>query len=271
MSDPFAIEGPALISFSGGRSSGYMLWRILQASGGSLPDDIKVAFANTGKERPQTLDFVRDCGERWGVDIAWLEYIPDDDPQARWRRVDYTTASRQGEPFDALIVRKRALPNPSMRICTVHLKLRVAKFFCEQAVGWEHWSNVLGLRADEASRLGRVRANNPDNVMPLAEAGITKADVHDFWRAHNFDLRLPSIGNTTPHGNCDLCFLKGAGTISRMMAAEPELAMWWIKAEATHRFRSDRPSYATLLQAVQDQQAFDFGDLDELNDCVCGA
>jgi 3'-phosphoadenosine 5'-phosphosulfate sulfotransferase (PAPS reductase)/FAD synthetase len=32
-----------------------------------------VTFANTGKEMPETLDFVRDCGEHWGVDITWLE------------------------------------------------------------------------------------------------------------------------------------------------------------------------------------------------------
>ena len=103
MKDPFKIEGPALISFSGGRTSGYMLWRILQAHGGTLPDDVKVTFANTGKEMPQTLDFVRDCGERWGVNILWLEYVAHDDPQHRWQIVSLKSASRNGEPFKALI------------------------------------------------------------------------------------------------------------------------------------------------------------------------
>lgn len=51
MSEPFFVTGPALISFSGGRTSAYMLWRILEAHDGTLPDDVHVTFANTGKER----------------------------------------------------------------------------------------------------------------------------------------------------------------------------------------------------------------------------
>lgn len=48
MSDPFKITGPAVVSFSGGRTSGYMLYRIIAAHGGTLPDDVKVCFQNSG-------------------------------------------------------------------------------------------------------------------------------------------------------------------------------------------------------------------------------
>src|ERR1700722_9767376 len=72
--NPFIFDEPAIISFSGGRTSGLMLWSILQAYGGSLPDNIKVCFANTGKEREETLDFIQACAGHWHTHITWLEF-----------------------------------------------------------------------------------------------------------------------------------------------------------------------------------------------------
>lgn len=67
--NPYLIEGPALISFSGGRTSAYMLFKILEAHGGVLPPDVHVVFANTGREREETLRFVHQCASRWNVRI----------------------------------------------------------------------------------------------------------------------------------------------------------------------------------------------------------
>ena len=50
MANPFEIKEPTCISFSGGRTSAYMLWRVLEAHGGKLPEEAVVCFANTGKD-----------------------------------------------------------------------------------------------------------------------------------------------------------------------------------------------------------------------------
>lgn len=69
MVDPYKIAGPAIVSFSGGRTSAYMLYQIVIAHNGALPDDVRVCFANTGKERVETLDFVFACSHWFGVDV----------------------------------------------------------------------------------------------------------------------------------------------------------------------------------------------------------
>lgn len=229
--NPYRIDGPALISFSGGRTSGYMLHQILDAYDGRLPDDVHVVFANTGREVPETLDFVQECSERWGVRVTWVEYRDDGEG---FELVSHDSASRNGEPFTALMRKKGHLPNPIMRFCTIEMKIRPMKKFMLSRE-YEHWNSVIGLRADEPRRVASASKNDDrerwENVMPLAEAGATVAHVTQFWNAQPFDLRLPNNDGKAPLGNCDLCFLKGSKTILGIIRERPELAQWWAEIE----------------------------------------
>lgn len=285
MRDPFKITGPAVISFSGGRTSGMMLFKILEAHGGKFPPDVLVCFCNTGKERPETLDFVEECSQRWSVPIVWLEYrydgeaMPPHNGDGVKRKtpgkhtftvVDYATASRKGEPFEQLIKGRGMLPNVVARFCTVEMKIRTQQRYLV-SIGWdEGWTACIGLRADEPQRVARLRStnrhNNEDPIAPLASAGITLADVDAFWNSQPFNLKLKSY-----EGNCDLCYLKGAGKITRIMREKPETAEWWIRMESllprdgtgTYRFRCDRPSYAALLEQSKRPSLFPLEMLDD--------
>jgi 3'-phosphoadenosine 5'-phosphosulfate sulfotransferase (PAPS reductase)/FAD synthetase len=286
--NPYRIEGPAEIGFSGGRSSAYMLRHILDAHGGELPSDVHVGFQNTGKERPETLDFIHQCSTRWSVPVTWLEYHrtwgqPEDQPA--YRVVSYETASRNGEPFRMMLDYYRQyreevkdappiLPNPVNRMCTSYLKIRVAKQWM-QSFGYEAWDAVIGIRADEPKRYTRMSAANGrerwENVMPMYEAGVSKEDVNAFWSAQDFDLGIDS-----DLGNCDLCFLKHENKIYRALQVNPELGDWWIEQEERtgQRFRKDRPGYKEMKWvAVQmNKQIPMFGTVEEesLADCICG-
>lgn len=266
MSDPFKIEGPAVVSFSGGRTSAYMLWRVLQAHAGRLPDGVKVAFCNTGKEREETLRFVHECGVRWGVEIVWLEWIKEG---PGWRAVTFETASRRGEPFDALIEDKSFLPNWQARFCTQYLKVLPLHAWAV-AQGFEVYSEVIGLRADEPWRVAKMMGRNVDDgrkcVAPLASAGVTVRDVAAFWRVQPFDLGL-----LPGEGNCDLCFMKGAQLRRSLIRADPGRAAWWIAAEAkTGGFFDRRTRYAELAADVARQPAFDFEAPADEHDAECG-
>lgn len=285
MRDPFKITGPTCISFSGGRTSAYMLWRVLQSNGG-LPQDAKVCFANTGKEEEATLQFVKECGERWGVPIAWVEYVPHEDAAQRFKLVNFDTANRDGAPLEAVIRQRQYLPNPVTRFCTVETKIRAMHRYL-RSIGWAdddgEWDQFVGIRADEPARVAKIRARpSPETVretmcMPLADAGVTVGEVSAFWESQPFRLELATFNGRTLAGNCDLCFMKPAGQIASLITEKPERAAFWIRMEALALaskpsgavFRSDRPSYAQMLKFSKEQRDM-FDTSEEAIECFCG-
>ena len=243
----YRIPTPALISFSGGRTSAYMLKKIVDAYGGVLPKDIHVCFANTGKEMEATLDFVHECEKMWDINIRWLELDIGTNPVWQTKEVTYETASRNGEPFDKLIQKKGRLPTLYQRTCTIELKINTINRFMRN-LGYKEWYSALGLRYDEPRRVSDSKKNSQKhvNIAPLYEAKVTNEDVLDYWRKSNFDLQLPSIDGKTVAGNCDLCFLKGTKTLLNIVKERPDLADWWIEKEKETTFRNDR-SYIKLI------------------------
>lgn len=275
MSNPFEIKEQTVISFSGGRTSGFMLYKVLEAHQMSLPDDAKVIFANTGKEDEATLKFVNDCSINWNVPIVWLEYQDNEDSKQRFKVVNFETASRNGEPFEAIIRKRQYLPNPVTRFCTAELKIRTIHKYL-RSIGWDDHnenSDWIGIRADEPRRAAKIARERT----PLVTAGIGKTDVGNFWKAQSFDLGLPNFNGVTYHGNCDLCFLKGESQTRSLIAEKPERAIWWAKMEAISmaskpdgaRFRKDRDSYQAMMNYAKDQMPM-FDDPDESIACFCG-
>jgi 3'-phosphoadenosine 5'-phosphosulfate sulfotransferase (PAPS reductase)/FAD synthetase len=276
MTGPFRLPIPFVVSFSGGRTSAYMLRRILNAFGGQLPAGGLVLFANTGKERPETLDFVERCSTEWDCPVVWLEYRRDASRPAvvkgkngqpsigrhGWAEVNYATASRDGRPLDDLFrvlaeYRDEAkgadplLPNVTQRFCTAEGKIRtMGRYVTAAGFDLADVSCAVGIRADEPARLAKLARQSASDwkcgepCAPLAPARVTEPDVMAFWSQQSFDLKLRQH-----EGNCDLCFLKSRWKINAIMRDRPDLAQWWIDAERRTgmRFRNDRPSYAAML------------------------
>ena len=282
---PYKMSGTTVVSFSGGRTSAYMLRQVLDSNDDLA--DLIVTFANTGKEHPATLDFVQECSERWGVPIVWLEFRDD---EAGFAVVDFASASRAGEPFEALIRKRSYLPNPVTRFCTIDLKIRIIhKYLRGLGLSTEDdpVDMMTGIRADEPRRVAKIRhrkttseSKHATMVMPLADAGVGVQDVTNFWKAQPFDLMLPTMNGRTLEGNCDLCFLKGAKQVYSIIASDRQKAQWWARMERTAKssssttgdgalFRFDRPSYQQMLD-YSDTQFDMFADHDEAIACFCG-
>ena len=172
------------LNFSGGRSSAYMLHQIWQAHDGVLPETCRVIFCNTGKERAETLEFVRRIGEAWSIDIVWLEYAYRHeakggraDPKRVHRVVDFETASRNGEPFSQLNEQRRMLPNKVIRSCTMELKVLTTARYATRDLGWPKAKTrrVLGFRYDEPRRWGKAIVEECDMEFPMVHARAVRA------------------------------------------------------------------------------------------------
>lgn len=209
-----------ILSLSGGRSSAYLLDLLVKSN----TQIDKIVFANTGKERKETLDFVNKLEQFYSVKIHWLEYKKDS-----FTETNYTLASRKGEPFDQLIRDRKYLPNGRLRLCTQYLKIETIQNFL-RSENIVDYCEYIGLRADEENRVLKAKnnSNNKDRILrfPLYYCGVTKEQVIEFWKSMPFDLKLE------PHeSNCDLCFLKGTKIKQNIVEKQPELITWWIEQE----------------------------------------
>lgn len=222
-------DGNVQIAFSGGRTSGYMLHRIIEANGGIPEPRVHVTFQNTGREMPETLDFVAEVGQRWGVGIVWLEYRPE---APRFAVVNHNSAAREGEPFEALIRKRKLLPNRVARFCTAEMKVHASTRYA-RSIGWDRWTKAVGIRADEPNRLkGDAPRERFTLWHPLADAGASRHDVAHFWCRQSFDLSLPARNGKTLLGNCDGCFLKSEANLAALSRDHPERHAWWERMEA---------------------------------------
>jgi hypothetical protein len=268
--NPYKLDGPSIISFSGGRTSAFMLRQILDAHNGELPQDAHVIFCNTGLEHHGTYRFINEIAINWNVPIVWLEWRQG----RKWERVSYETASRNGEPFSALIDAKNGLPNLRMRFCTQELKIFTIKRYAEQHLKFDEWTEIIGLRYDEPRRVARLDRwpGSRDVFAPMYHAKHDLSAVKAYWSSSPFDLDIPPNA-----GNCVGCFLKGANKLSQAVKESPSYFDWWVRMESrvftlgdgkekVYKFNLDKPPYAHIVSASENQNEL-FGD--DTLPCAC--
>ncbi|MEZ4941791.1 MAG: hypothetical protein R3D58_13005 [Saprospiraceae bacterium] len=222
-----------IVSFSGGRTSAYMAYR-LQFDPVYAQIEKRYVFANTGKELEETLLFVNECDNRWGLNITWIEALvnPVHGQGTRYRKVSFETASRNGEPFSDVIA-KYGLPGKDAPLCSKELKTRPISKWAKDNFGTDY-QMAIGIRIDERSR------QKPDKykVYPLIDWFPTwELMVRSFWAKMDFDLGLKDY-----EGNCDLCWKKSLRKRMTLISERPGIeTQWeaWEKADGEYTFDRD--------------------------------
>ena len=216
-----------MMMFSGGRTSA-VLAKHIKSNPDKYPNVIYV-FLNTGKEVEKTLQFVDRCDKEWDLGVVWLEakVINEKGKGTSYKVVDFKTASRNGEPFEAML-KKYPLPNNMASNCTRELKQRPIDAYLRN-----NYCNiiynvvrVIGIRADESHRKS-IHAEKENIIYPLCdEVPFNERMVREFWSKQDFDLGLKDY-----EGNCDLCFKKSLKKRLTIIKQNPDSAKWWIDME----------------------------------------
>lgn len=239
-----------LVSFSGGQTSAYMTkWCIDNLSN---QYEIVVVFANTGKEREETLQFVNECDKRWNFNTVWVEAVvdPEKGKGTSFKVVTFETASRNGEPFER-VIQKYGIPNSAFPHCTRELKTRpIHKYI--KSLGWKRYYTAIGIRKDEVDRIDKNYKKNRF-VYPFIALNMKpsdKIDVNIFWLTQDFRLNLKGY-----EGNCDLCWKKSDRKILSLLLENPNRAEWWDEMQKKygkgqyHFFRKNRSILDLLKQS----------------------
>lgn len=245
------MDTPILISFSGGRSSAFMAKLLMEHE--ALQSTPKVAcFANTGKEYEATLRFVNECDKRWNLGLVWLEAVinPAKGKGTEWKQVNYETAARSGEPFEA-VIQKYGLPNRNYPHCTRELKqVPIRKYM--QSLNYTAWRTAVGIRADEKHRLKRNTDSNFLNpYYPLAGdlIDVDEPFIRAWWEKQPFDLQLKDY-----QSNCDLCWKKSKRKRLTILSESPERAAWWQQMELQYgkgRYQFDQREGLSIDQLIK--------------------
>lgn len=217
-----------IVSISGGRTSAMMAYLIKKDFGDT--HDIAYIFANTGREKEETLIFLDKVDKFFGLGVIWVEAVVhhDERKSSSHRFVDFASANRDGSVFEE-VIKKYGIPCTKAPGCTRELKnntIKSAAADIDFGKYGQDYQTAIGYRADEQKRIKQHKITEEKHLYHLNDIGVRKADVARFWANMPFDLELKDY-----EGNCKLCYKKSKRKLLTQLVEHPEDADWIVKME----------------------------------------
>ncbi len=216
------------VSFSGGRTSAYMCWWLLNNKADEY--NFIFVFANTGQEHEKTLEFVNECDKRFGLNLVWIEAVVHHGERigSTHKIVSFETASRKGEPFEE-VIKKYGIPNQDYPHCNRELKLNPIFSYKRSLEFKSNHKMAVGIRVDEIDRIG-PKAKEHGCIHPLIkQRPITKPEIVHWWTFQSFDL-----GISEEEGNCVTCWKKSIRKLMTIAKRTPEQFNFFRRMESQY-------------------------------------
>jgi 3'-phosphoadenosine 5'-phosphosulfate sulfotransferase (PAPS reductase)/FAD synthetase len=265
-----------MVTVSGGRSSAFMAYHILHDEKYKHYNKVFV-FCNTGMERPETIDFLKNIVKHWKIDLNIIEgvYSNEMNVGVTYKLVDFETMNMNALPFSKMIEHKNkgifdGMPNPDAPYCSENLKTTPAKKFCDDVFGVNNYKKAIGYRKEDMpKRISWAEIKEEkQRIFPLLTdfyTPISQRELNDFWNKQSFKL---SIHGSL--GNCELCWKKSDENLINNIIYGTRFIDWFRNEEKKYNSVSFR-DYKSIDDLVKLAELPRTGRL-ELEDefsCVC--
>jgi len=266
-----------LVTVSGGRSSA-MTARHIQTHPKYADYNKVYCFANTGMERPETIQFLKDIVHHWGIELHLVEgvYSTEMGVGVGYKLVDFDELDMDAKVFSKSIAHVNkgtfdGLPNSASPFCSDYMKVRPIDKFAKDYFGTTKYIKSIGYRKEDMPKRICWAEIKEDNrrIFPLLTdfpQPIGIPELEKFWDAQPFKLRINS-----KMGNCELCWKKSDRNLVQMIQNGTKHIDWWRKMEQKYNntaFRGNKSINDLVKMANQGTQTvLDFGD-DDYN-CMC--
>jgi len=183
-----------VVSFSGGRTSAYLVWLIvvkLILKGVSIKD-IAVIFMDTGAEHPKTYEFIKNIVKYFNINLICLQ------PKTTFELGignTYDIVSINDIRWDlklwADLLKKYGRPSAVAGFCTDRMKEVVAIKYCNDTFGKGNYYSWLGMRHDEPKRLvGNHNIYDKSAYKQLIKQGLDDYDISELFCQISEDIGL---------------------------------------------------------------------------------
>lgn len=139
-----------VVSFSGGRTSAYLVWMMEKKR--LAGEEVHYLFMDTGAEHPNTYQFIRDVVNNWGIDLTCLR-VQVNPELGKGNGYEIVNLDEIGPNLKPWIdtTKKYGTPYFGGAFCTRTMKIEVCERYCKDHFAeCESW---LGMRLDEQTRI----------------------------------------------------------------------------------------------------------------------
>lgn len=274
-----------LVLVSGGRSSVKMARRIQIGRKYRKYKKLYV-FCNTGQEKPETIDFLKDMVMFWKIPLYIIEGVYSDLPGigVKHKIVDFNSMDMKSRVFSEMIKHLQknkwtGVPNQATPYCSEYLKVRPSNSFAKQVFQTTKYIKAIGFRKEDMPKRiswAEIRIETK-RIFPLITDFTNPVDqfhLNRWYKRRKFRLKLHS-----KLGNCRYCWKKDKLNLVEAIRIDIEKGdletIEWYRNEENlygNMFFRENLSIDDLVKLASDplrQLEFVFEDQEDDFKCVC--